>query len=223
VTIFYSFRFETSLFVASYDSQGHCGGIRPRLHTGEFFWSRCESQESELLYDWRFIANQFVLAPSPLRLTARILFFSSIEHLRSYSLYNILSDERMGLSFTITAGPRQRIRSRVRVYWDSLSVASYDPQGYGVGIWPRLHMGGIRLPYITSGRTEERSPPFTVRISCVTLRCDGNVPSNGSRSTVESVTLEMCLSNRCLAMDYSGFQASYHNIHVMSRVIPEFV
>jgi hypothetical protein len=34
VTIFYSLRFETSLFVASYDSQGYGGGIRPRLHTG---------------------------------------------------------------------------------------------------------------------------------------------------------------------------------------------
>jgi hypothetical protein len=33
-TIFYYLRFETSLFVASYDSQGHGGGIRPRLHTG---------------------------------------------------------------------------------------------------------------------------------------------------------------------------------------------
>jgi hypothetical protein len=32
-TIFYCLRFETSLFVASYDSQGHCGDIRPRLHT----------------------------------------------------------------------------------------------------------------------------------------------------------------------------------------------
>jgi hypothetical protein len=31
--------------------------------------------ESELLYDWRFTANQFVLAPSPLRLTARCFFF----------------------------------------------------------------------------------------------------------------------------------------------------
>jgi hypothetical protein len=35
-TIFYCLRFETSLFVASYDSQGHGGGIRPRLHTGGF-------------------------------------------------------------------------------------------------------------------------------------------------------------------------------------------
>jgi hypothetical protein len=34
VAIFYCLTFETSLFVASYDSQGHGGGIRPRLHTG---------------------------------------------------------------------------------------------------------------------------------------------------------------------------------------------
>jgi hypothetical protein len=32
--MFYCLRFETSLFFASYDSQGHGGGIRPRLHTG---------------------------------------------------------------------------------------------------------------------------------------------------------------------------------------------
>jgi hypothetical protein len=34
VTIFYCLRFETFLFVASYESQGYGGGIRPRLHTG---------------------------------------------------------------------------------------------------------------------------------------------------------------------------------------------
>jgi hypothetical protein len=34
VAIFYCLRFETSLFVASYNSQGYGGGIRPRLHTG---------------------------------------------------------------------------------------------------------------------------------------------------------------------------------------------
>jgi hypothetical protein len=33
VTIFYCLIFETSFFVASYDSQGYGGGIRPRLHT----------------------------------------------------------------------------------------------------------------------------------------------------------------------------------------------
>jgi hypothetical protein len=34
-TVFDCLRFETSLFIASYDSQGHGGGIRPRLHTGD--------------------------------------------------------------------------------------------------------------------------------------------------------------------------------------------
>jgi hypothetical protein len=42
-TIFYCLTFETSLFVAFYDSQGHGGGIRSRLHTGmnwtEWNWS----------------------------------------------------------------------------------------------------------------------------------------------------------------------------------------
>jgi hypothetical protein len=40
--IFYYLRFETFLFVASYDSQGHGGGIRPRLHTlSRFGGSTC--------------------------------------------------------------------------------------------------------------------------------------------------------------------------------------
>jgi hypothetical protein len=46
-TIFYCFRFETSLFVASYDLQGHGGGIRPRLHSGHI---------SALATDSRYIA-----------------------------------------------------------------------------------------------------------------------------------------------------------------------
>jgi hypothetical protein len=39
-TIFYCLRFETSRFVASCDSQGHGGGIRPRLHTGRNWSSK---------------------------------------------------------------------------------------------------------------------------------------------------------------------------------------
>jgi hypothetical protein len=35
-TIFHCLRFESSLFVASYDLQGYGGGIRTRLHTGFF-------------------------------------------------------------------------------------------------------------------------------------------------------------------------------------------
>jgi hypothetical protein len=50
------------------------------LHRLTFDWLSSES-ESEILYDWRFTANQFVLATSPLRLTTSIFF--STEHLRS--------------------------------------------------------------------------------------------------------------------------------------------
>jgi hypothetical protein len=59
-----------SLFVASYYSQGYGGGIRSHLHTGT---PLVEGQA--LLYDWRFTANQFVLASSPLRITTRDFFF----------------------------------------------------------------------------------------------------------------------------------------------------
>jgi hypothetical protein len=41
-------RFETSLFVASYDSQGYGGGIRPRLHKG---------MNCQLLLSSRYIAS----------------------------------------------------------------------------------------------------------------------------------------------------------------------
>jgi hypothetical protein len=50
VTIFYCLRFETSLFVASYDSQGYGGGIRNRLHKDMTQPSESES-ESESHYD----------------------------------------------------------------------------------------------------------------------------------------------------------------------------
>jgi hypothetical protein len=70
------------------------------------------SSESGLLY---FTANQFVLAASPLRITTRLF---STEHLRSLSLCYIHSDERMGLSFTISACPHQRSHSQVRVPLD---------------------------------------------------------------------------------------------------------
>jgi hypothetical protein len=41
------------------------------------FESESESEsESELLYDWWFTVNRFVLVPSPLRLKARFFFFN---------------------------------------------------------------------------------------------------------------------------------------------------
>jgi hypothetical protein len=68
VTTFYCLRFETSLFVASYDSQGHGGGIQPRLHTGTF-WSQCQSQsqsqsQSHIATDGQSVSKSWCRAPS---------------------------------------------------------------------------------------------------------------------------------------------------------------
>jgi hypothetical protein len=46
-------------------------------------------------------------------------FYFPTERLRLHSLCNILSDERMGLSFIIAPGLRQRSHSQVRVHRDS--------------------------------------------------------------------------------------------------------
>jgi hypothetical protein len=57
VTVFYCLRLETSLFVASYDSQGHGGGIRPRLHTGYelSFITRGEPKRDHHLENFRLL------------------------------------------------------------------------------------------------------------------------------------------------------------------------
>jgi hypothetical protein len=70
VTIFYCLRLETSLSVASYDSQGYGGGIPPRLHCRE------STTVSELYYN-RQSVGQFVLVSSThLELTTRFLLLS---------------------------------------------------------------------------------------------------------------------------------------------------
>jgi hypothetical protein len=69
-------------------------------------WKLNRVRESELLYNWRFTVSQFVLVASRLRLMTQQFYFST-EYLWLYSLCNILSDERMGLSFIIAASPRQ--------------------------------------------------------------------------------------------------------------------
>jgi hypothetical protein len=96
-------------------------------------------------------------------------------------IWGALSDERTGLSFTIAAGPRQRSYFWARVRWDlqpyftvsdCLFIVSYDSQGYGGGILPRLHTVYCSLKnalcFITAWRTEERTPSRTVHLSVVT-------------------------------------------------------
>jgi hypothetical protein len=85
---------------------------------------------TELSSDWVRVRVRFasrlaiyrqsvIFAKSPLRLTAQQFYFTT-KHFRLWSLCNILSDERMGLSFTTAAGPRPRNHSLVIVPRDSL-------------------------------------------------------------------------------------------------------
>jgi hypothetical protein len=79
--------------------------------------------------------------------------FSYCQTVAGVLMWGSLSGERTGPSFTIVAGPRQRNHFRVRVPWDSspyftvsgsrlpIFVASYDSQGFGGGIRPRLRTG----------------------------------------------------------------------------------
>jgi hypothetical protein len=60
----------TSLYI--YEENGNGNNVE-QLETAYFNLLKAES-ESELLYDWRFTANQFVLERSPLRFTIRDLF-----------------------------------------------------------------------------------------------------------------------------------------------------
>jgi hypothetical protein len=75
--------------------------------------------KSMWLYDWLFTTNQFVLAPRPLRLTTSDPPPPRpSELLQSYSLCNILSDEKMGLSITIIRGILSSVRiAHTACYW----------------------------------------------------------------------------------------------------------
>jgi hypothetical protein len=136
--------------------------------------------ESELLYDWRFTANQFVLATSPLRLMATNFF--STEPLPSQSSCNILSDERMGLSFIIAACPRQRSHSRVRIPLDSWSYFTVSdsrlpqPGGPGPRIYIPQEQGG---PVLSPGTGfPSSSPPATSRATVEIFKLASTRPSH---------------------------------------------
>jgi hypothetical protein len=154
--------------------------------------------ESELVYDWRFTANQFILATSPLRLTNRLFFqLNTCDHspyvtssltrgwvyrlqlLLALASAYILGSESLRthdhiLLFHIRVSLNLEARSPY-LYppgtWcpsynpqalGSLFVASYDSQGYGGGIRPRLHNleGKSAMPWrINSRSIEYKKPP----------------------------------------------------------------
>jgi hypothetical protein len=108
VTIIYCLRFETSLFVASYDSRGHGGGIRPRLPTGVLFLS--SQSQSYVPTDGQSASLSWNKAPT-WGLRPDFYFCQAVAGLPTWGA---LSDERTGPSLTSAAGPRQRSHSRTQ-------------------------------------------------------------------------------------------------------------
>jgi hypothetical protein len=79
-------------------------------------------------------------------------FYFPTEHLLLWSLCNILFDEKMGLSFAIAAGPRQRSHSHVRLprdSWPHFTVSDSrlpPPGGPGPRIYISQYQGGPVIP-----------------------------------------------------------------------------
>jgi hypothetical protein len=90
------------------------------LNSNSLLWTGAESESgsgSELLYDWRYTANQFPLAPSPSRLTARFFFFI----LTSTVVVLIHLWRQDGYVIYNCCWPSPAHSCRVRVQWDPRS------------------------------------------------------------------------------------------------------
>jgi hypothetical protein len=124
------------------------------------------NSELLLLCDWRFTAHHFVLATSPWRLTISpyvassvtrgwvcrlqlLLVLASAVTLRSESLgthdHILLSlirhSPKLEVQVLVFISPRNRVTQFYPQALGSLFFASYDSQGYGGGIRPRLLTG----------------------------------------------------------------------------------
>jgi hypothetical protein len=143
VTIYYCLIFETSFFAASYDSQGHGGGIRPRLHTGVTSLSDLHT----VIVTLRETVCQSVslgVEPHLGLMTRYLLFFDS------YGLVSCgapsLTRGRVCLLYMLL-GPCQRSLPRVRVPWYS--------RPYFTVHWLTLFMSECSLNPIFAYRIED--------------------------------------------------------------------
>jgi hypothetical protein len=112
------------------------------------------SQESELLYEWRFTGNQCVLEPGPLRFTTRVVFFLQLNTCR-HNPYVLLSSLRRGwvclwltgvafvkCTYRILWLQRERERERERescITTDGQSASLYWCQAPIWGLWPDFY------------------------------------------------------------------------------------
>jgi hypothetical protein len=111
-----------------------------------------------------------------------------------FLMWSAFSDERMGLPFTIAAGPRQRSHSRVRVPWDSRPYFTASDSRLPFSSPPATRRATVEVfdpamcPFITRCGTQTEHA-FERFVCCnLHIRCHGNA----------------CLPNRCPAMVYSA-------------------
>jgi hypothetical protein len=138
-------------------------------------------------------------------------------------LWGALSDERTGLSFIYAAGPRQHSFSRVRVPWDSWTYFTVSDLRLPFSSPPTTRRVTVEVFDPASTRVTHQTPNIT-RVALYSLRADRteNI-SRGSYCCVStncrrdmftsalrnngrgadlienSVSIEVCLPNRCLA------------------------
>jgi hypothetical protein len=156
VTIFCCLRFETSLFVASYNSQGQ--GWRystppPKSQSEPYVTT--DGQSASLSWNK---APIWGLRPD----------FYYCQRVSNLLMWGALSDERAGLSFTNAAGRRQLTHSRVRVPWDSRPYFTVSDSRFpfssspttrrATGIRSRLHrLLSLSLMFTTGGQSASLS------------------------------------------------------------------
>jgi hypothetical protein len=120
--------------------------------------------ESQLLDYWRVTIKQFVLAPGALRLKIRDFFQLNPCGHSPYVTSSLMRGQVCRLQLLL-ASPAQSFSGPSPVGLaiifyciiceTFLFVASFDPQGYGGGIWPHLHIySRVRDLFI-----EPRAPP----------------------------------------------------------------
>jgi hypothetical protein len=170
------------------------------------FWSELNCDwVSVLYYKWRPV-GQSSWNKAPIWGLRPDFYYS--QTVANLLIWGAFSDESMGLSFTIAAGPRQRSHSWVRVPWDSRpyflvsdlrlsflspsttlrsTVEVFDPASTRDELW--LHLGFLLYSVCVSTETPV-GHPYPVRLPVTgwfpRMQLHGNVlansfPSNGSK------------------------------------------
>jgi hypothetical protein len=145
-TIFYTLRFETSLFVASYNSQGYGGGIWPRLHTGNLIF---QSQSYFTTGGLPPISSSWRQATWD----SRPEFFTQLNTCGcSPYITSSLTRRWACLLWIYLVFIRVRVTLRLAAYRQSVLLGTEPLETHGQNFFPQINTCG-HSPYITSSLT----------------------------------------------------------------------